>query len=155
MCILECFPGYFTDTIAWASSHSRRQLLALNAERQIANKPPAKLYGDSIYRTSALLWCSFAPRRDGVLTAHMVAVNRLRSRARVHVEGAFSNIKNIWKYVKYQDVQQLNNTPVRAIFTVAALMSNINTILNYAASTLTFHITPPSLEDYLNQELQE
>ena len=111
------------------------------------NGIPYTLYGDAAYPLSPYLQKVY---QGAALTQAQQRFNTKMSKARVAVEWSFGDISNQWGYLAMKKQQKVLLQPVAMYYRVAALLTNLRTIVRYGNEvSQEFSLWPPSLQEYL------
>ena len=79
--------------------------------------------------------------------------NDTLKRVRIGVEWAFGKVVSNNKYIDYYKGMSIKLQPVAKMYRVAILFANVHTCLYGSQSSLYFNILPPTLEEYLRENV--
>jgi len=145
--------GFLTDTMVWATSRLRADMLVIRAQRQAAGLRDVFMYADKIFRTDNIILIAAYSARWGFVQPWMVNLNEIMSKLRVSVEWWFGKVKYLFKSISFAlNLRvQVNNAPV-GDFILGAFFTNCRTCLNWDGPFRgTFGVRPPDFDDYMNQ----
>jgi hypothetical protein len=107
------------------------------------------IYGDPAYPHSALIQVGFA----GIdLTPEQRDYNKRMSAVRVSVEWVFGKITNYWGFLDHKRNLKVFLQPVAMMYLVGGILTNCHTCVYGGLTGAFFDCTPPTLEDYLQEE---
>ena len=105
------------------------------------------IYGDAAYPLSTYIQKAF---QGAALTPEQLLFNTLMNSARQTVEWEFGQILSLWAYVDFKKQQKIFLQPVSIHYKVAALMTNLRTIVRKGNNISKFFgLKPPTLDQYL------
>lgn len=139
-------PGRRNDNYAFRLSmiNERLSQLQLHTQRQFT------IYGDAAYPVVSHVMRGHKGRN---LTAAQRIENQAMSKVREGVEWAFQKIATVWAFTDFKKNLKIFQNPVGKIYIVAAFMKNCHTCLYGSLTSEYFSCLPPSLEEYLSEQL--
>lgn len=109
------------------------------------------LYGDCGYPMRRLI---ITPYQGINLNEEQKSFNYVMSQMRICVEWEFGELFEQFAYLDYKKNQKIYLQPLAKYMYVAALLKNCQTCLYGSQTSMYFNVAPPTLEMYLNFELQ-
>jgi nuclease HARBI1 len=113
-----------------------------------AEMGPAYVYGDPAYPVSAVLQAHF---KGSSLTEQQNEWNVRMSRVRISVEWCFGKELSFFPFVDFKTNLKIHLQPVGSIYSVAVLLTNMQTCMKGSVTTSFFGLKAPELEFYLTR----
>ena len=105
-----------------------------------------QLYGDPAYPQSP--WIG-GPFRHADLDHAETQFNALMSSTRISNEWGFGRVKLLWAYLDFENGQKIYLNDVKKYWPVAQILTNCHTCLYYNQVSDYFDVAPPTLQDYV------
>lgn len=77
--------------------------------------------------------------------------NYVMSKLRIIVEWEFGHVANLFAFLKYKPGQKMLLSRCALFYKIATLMKNIHICVNGGQSSSYFGISPPTLEEYMDE----
>jgi hypothetical protein len=107
------------------------------------------VYGDQGYHRQPGLMVPFS---DGIVNAKHEAFNEVMSSARIAIEWEFGGILHYWASLRWTSEQKaMAGGKIAQVYYVCGLLTNCFNCLRRSNASRYFDVTPPTLEDYIQQ----
>jgi hypothetical protein len=140
------FPGRDPDGVFVTNSRVNHHI----RQAQIGRLLQYWAYGDRLFNDSSHIRAAPRGGRWNVVPPALAREHKPLRKVRCIIEIFFGKIVNLWKYVDYDVAQKVLLCAVAEHYFNILFITNCHTILQGSVIETMFHVSPGTLQDYLN-----